>query len=154
MYFEKKGGLFVEITFLEALAMKDYFTPEIINSMLTVLIVPLFGLMAKAIIAYIKREMVRLEQKIGSEAVNGLLERAADAVESAVIAVNQTFVETLKQQGAFDAAAMEKSFLLAKEKAIVILGEAAKEELGLVIGDLEAWIETKIEVYVNRNKQL
>lgn len=154
MYFEKKGGLFVEITFLEALAMKDYFTPEIINSMLTVLIVPLFGLMAKAIIAYIKREMVRLEQKIGSEAVSGLLERAADAVESAVIAVNQTFVETLKQQGAFDAAAMEKSFLLAKEKAIVILGEAAKEELGLVIGDLEAWIETKIEVYVNRNKQL
>ncbi|MEK4327904.1 hypothetical protein MKX70_18940 [Paenibacillus sp. FSL R7-0312] len=134
--------------------MKDYFTPEIINSMLTVLIIPLFGLMAKAIIAYIKREMVRLEQKIGSEAVNGLLERAADAVESAVIAVNQTFVETLKQQGAFDAAAMEKSFLLAKEKAIVILGEAAKEELGLVIGDLEAWIETKIEVYVNRNKQL
>jgi hypothetical protein len=68
--------------------------------------------------------------------------------------VNQTFVETLKQQGAFDAAAMEKSFSLAREKAIAILGEAAKEELRLVTGDLEAWIEAKIEVYVNRNKQL
>ncbi|MRN57258.1 hypothetical protein [Paenibacillus monticola] len=134
--------------------MKDYFTQEIINTILTVLIILLLGLMAKSVIAYIKREIAQLEQRIGSEAVNILLNRAADAVESAVIAVNQTFVETLKQQGSFDAAAMEKSFLLAKQKAIAILGESAKEELSLVIGDLEAWMETKIEVYVNRNKQL
>ncbi|WP_379150859.1 hypothetical protein [Paenibacillus sp. sgz5001063] len=134
--------------------MKDYFTPEIINTILTVMVVPLLGLLAKSMIAYIKREIAHLEERIGVEAVNTHLDRASDAIESAVIAVNQTFVEGLKQQGAFDAAAMEKSFKLAKERAIVLLGEAAKKELSLVVGDLEAWIETKIEVYVNRNKQL
>ncbi|OKP81499.1 hypothetical protein A3844_26230 [Paenibacillus helianthi] len=134
--------------------MKDYFTPEIINTILTVLVIPLLGLMAKSIIAYTKREIAHLEDRVGDEAVNKLLNRASDAIESAVIAVNQTFVEGLKQQGSFDAAAMEKSFNLAKERAVAILGEAAKEELSLAIGDLEAWIETKIEVYVNRNKQL
>lgn len=134
--------------------MKDYFTPEIINTILTMLVVPLLALVAKSIIAYIKRKIDHLEQRIGSEAVNSLLERAADGIESAVIAVNQTFVEALKQQGSFDAAAMEKSFRLAKEKAIILLSESAKEELSLVVGDLEAWIETKIEYYVNRNKQL
>lgn len=134
--------------------MKDYFTPEIINTILTVLVVPLLAMVAKSIIAYTKREIAHLEQRIGNESVTSLLERAADGIESAVIAVNQTFVEALKQQGSFDAAAMEKSFRLAKEKAIILLGERAKEELSLVVGDLEAWIETKIEYYVNRNKQL
>lgn len=134
--------------------MKDYFTPEIINTILTMLVVPLLALVAKSIIAYTKHKIAHLEQRIGNEAVNSLLERAADGIESAVIAVNQTFVEALKQQGSFDAVAMEKSFRLAKEKAIILLSESAKEELSLVVGDLEAWIETKIEYYVNRNKQL
>ncbi|CQR56694.1 hypothetical protein [Paenibacillus riograndensis] len=134
--------------------MEDYFTPEIINTILTVLVIPLLGLMAKAMVSYTRREIAHLEEKIGAEAVNTLLNRAGDAIESAVIAVNQTFVEELKQQGSFDAAAMEKAFKLAKEKAMTLLGETAKTELSLVLGDLEAWIETKIEVYVNRNKQL
>ncbi|MFC6650201.1 hypothetical protein ACFSQ7_20615 [Paenibacillus rhizoplanae] len=134
--------------------MSDYVTPEMMSTLVTVLIIPLLGLLARSVIAYIKREIAGLEQRIENEAVNSLLQRAGDAVESAVIAVNQTFVETLKQQGSFDTEAMRKSFLLAKEKAIAILGETARKELGLVIGDLEAWLETKIEVCVNRNKQL
>lgn len=134
--------------------MKDVGTAELVNTVLTVLVIPLLGLLAKSLITYLKREIAGLEQRIGNESVNQLLSRAADAVESAVIAVNQTFVETLKQQGEFDAGAMEKSFRLAKEKALILLGEAAKKELSLVTGDLEAWIEAKIEVYVNRSKQL
>ncbi|WP_340024268.1 hypothetical protein MHI24_03950 [Paenibacillus sp. FSL K6-1096] len=134
--------------------MKDYSTAEMVNTILTVLVIPLLGLLAKSLITYLKREIAGLEQRIGNESVNHLLNQAADAVESAVIAVNQTFVETLKQQGDFNAEAMEKSFRMAKEKALILLGEAAKKELKLVTGDLEAWIEAKIEVYVNRNKQL
>lgn len=134
--------------------MKDVGTAEMINTILSVLVFPLLGLLAKSLITYLKREVAGLEQRIGNEAVNHLLTRAADAVESAVIAVNQTFVETLKQQGAFDSAAMERSLAMAKEKALILLGEAAKQELSLVTDDLEAWIEAKIEVYVNRNKQL
>ncbi|WP_238652835.1 hypothetical protein [Paenibacillus piscarius] len=134
--------------------MKDVGTAEMINTILTALVIPLLGLLAKSLITYLKREIAGLEQRIGNEAVNQLLTRAADAVESAVIAVNQTFVEALKQQGSFDSAAMEKSLAMAKEKALILLGEALRKELSLVTDDLEAWIEAKIEVYVNRNKQL
>ncbi|MNN98883.1 hypothetical protein D3C81_2183900 [compost metagenome] len=68
--------------------------------------------------------------------------------------MNQTFVEASKKQGTFDDAAMAQAFQLAKTKAISIMGEAAREALKMAIGDMDAWIETKIEYFVNRNKQL
>lgn len=132
--------------------MKDYFTPELINTILTLVIIPMLGLVTQSLITFLKRKITDLEQRIDNEAINKYLTLTEDALEMAVISVNQTFVEGLKSQGIFDDAARVESFRLAKEKALTIMGETAREGLKLALGDINTWIETKIEFFVNQNK--
>jgi hypothetical protein len=132
--------------------MKDYLTPEWMDAVLTVVILPLLGLVTKYVIVLLKRKITQLEQAIGNDLAQNYLNLAENAIESAVISVNQTFVEALKKSGAFDEAAMIQSFRMAKELAIGIIGEAAREGLKLAYNDVDAWLESKIEYYVNKIK--
>lgn len=132
--------------------MKDYLTPEWMEALLTAVIIPLFGILTKYMITLLKRRIAQLEQSIGQERARNYLSLAENAIESAVISVNQTFVEALKKEGAFDEEAMAQSFRMAKELAAGIIGNAAREGLKLVYEDVDAWLDSKIEFYVNRIK--
>lgn len=132
--------------------MKDYLTPEWMEALLTVVILPLMALITKYIILLLKRKITQLEQSIGHELTRSYLSLAENAIESAVISVNQTFVDALKKEGAFDEKAMAQSFRMAKELAAGIIGDAVREGLQLVYEDVDAWLDSKIEFYVNRIK--
>lgn len=134
--------------------MKDVIAAEWMGLAFTLFAIPVLGLLSRSFITYIKRKIADVEQRIGNDAVNQLLALAENAIESAVTAVNQTFVENMKKQGTFDASAMAESFRMAKDKALAIIGEQAKNGLKLALGDIEAWLEARIEYYVNRSKKL
>ncbi len=133
--------------------MSEYIAPEIFYEIITLAIVPIIGIVTKFVIKFLKSKVDELEVRIQNETLNRYTAMAEDAIETAVVSVNQTFVETIKKQGSFDDAAMEESFKIAKNKALVIMGEFLKKILEAAYGDIDAWIDNKIEYYVNQNKK-
>ncbi len=69
-----------------------------------------------------------------------------------VIATTQTYVESLKKQGAFDADAQKLAFTKTYTNVMKILSEDAKEYLQEAMGDLEAYVYNKIESQVKLTK--
>nr|DAM73064.1 MAG TPA: hypothetical protein [Bacteriophage sp.]DAU32991.1 MAG TPA: hypothetical protein [Caudoviricetes sp.] len=77
---------------------------------------------------------------------------AADIIKKSVIAVNQTFVDTLKEQNAFTPEKQKEAFELAKKKILSMLNEDAKKVLASIYGDLNTFIDSQIEATVNSIK--
>ena len=75
-----------------------------------------------------------------------------NTITDCVIAMNQTYVNSLKLQGKFDAEAQKKAFNDVYNKVIAILGQDAIEYLNSAIGDLNEYITSKIEKEVSSNK--
>lgn len=73
------------------------------------------------------------------------IDRADDAIMTAVAETMQTFVTTMKDQGTWDADAANKAFELSMIRAKEIMGAAALQALPEAIGDLEKWLTAKIE---------
>ena len=74
-------------------------------------------------------------------------------ITDCVIATNQTYVESLKQQGRFDMEAQKEAFRKSADAVMLILNEDAREYLSTVVGDLDIYIAKKIEASVNENKK-
>jgi len=133
--------------------MSEYLTPEMMNTVMTVVVIPLLGIVTKYIVGLLKSKTTELEHIIRNNTISKYINIAEDAIETAVISVNQTLVEELKKQGTFDRDAMEKSFHTAKNKALAIMGVSAESVLKDVYKDIDTWLDNKIEFYVNQNKR-
>lgn len=133
--------------------MEQILTPETISTVMSLCVIPILGVVAKFIIMFLKSKTTELEQKISNEALLKYIKLAEDAVETAVVSVNQTFVDNMKKEGAFDLESAGRSFDLAKHKAITIMGTTVKKALTDVYSDLDGWLDSKIEFYVRQNKR-
>lgn len=80
------------------------------------------------------------------------LERAQEYLTDAVVMVNQTFVESLKKEGKFDAEAQKAAFKMAADAWLAMMNEEMKKVVLAEVGDLETYIKTKIEAEVNVQK--
>lgn len=73
-------------------------------------------------------------------------------IQQTVIATNQTYVESLKAQGKFDAEAQKTAFQMTYDAVIKTLGNEAQQYLSEAVGDLNDYIKNAIEAQVNVNK--
>ena len=78
----------------------------------------------------------------------------ADTVCSCVIATNQTYVNSLKEQGKFDAEAQKIAFQKTYDAVLSILSEEAVKYLTAFYGDLGVVITELIEENVNNQKKV
>ena len=78
----------------------------------------------------------------------------ANVVADAVEAKFQTYVDALKAIGAFDEAAQKEALKRAAASCVVLLSQAAKDYITEVSGDMNAYLETKIEAEVRRQKRI
>ena len=77
-----------------------------------------------------------------------------DTITDCVIATTQTYVDSLKKQGAFDVEAQKVAFTMTYESVVKLLTDEAAEYLSAAIGDLRLYITQKIEAEVNLNKTI
>lgn len=77
---------------------------------------------------------------------------AVAAVFSAVDYVNQTFVDSLKESGNFDAEAQKQAFLKAKEAALETMQASTLKWLEKSYVNLDEWFTVQIESAVKAAK--
>ena len=125
---------------------------QLVAQIFELCIIPLLGVLTTFLISWINSKKEALKQQTDSEMAKKYLDMLDNTIVDCVIAMNQTYVNSLKQQGKFDAEAQKKAFNDVYNKVIAILGQDAIEYLNSAIGDLNEYIASKIEKEVSSNK--
>lgn len=127
-------------------------TPELIAAIFEVCIIPLLGVLTAVFVKWVNIKSNESQAKTDNETADKYIEMLDKTITECVIATNQTYVETLKKEGKFDAEAQKKAFEETKNAVLTILSADAKEYLAHAIGDLQVYMTKKIEAEVKLNK--
>lgn len=117
-------------------------------------IIPLLAILTKYITAWIEIKINEMTANKNDATFTKYMTLLQDTVISCVIATNQTYVETLKAQGKFDAEAQKEALKKTYDAVMAILTEDAINYLKEVLGDFDAYVNTMIESQVNMQKTI
>ncbi len=118
---------------------------NIISIVVTAVIVPLISLLGSKLIQWIGT-------KVKDEKAAAFLSKASEIVISAVKSVFQTYVDSLKKSGAFDAEAQKTALNKATVTIKSQLGTELIDYIKKNYGDLDAWIGTQVESTIDTLK--
>ena len=124
----------------------------IIEEIFRIVLIPLLGIIVKYFIQFINMKAEELKQKQDNNLYVKYISMLNDTIVNAVTTTNQTYVDSLKAQGKFDAAAQVIAFEKTYQSVMAVLGSEAQHYLNEAIGDLNEYIRTSIERQVNVNK--
>ena len=125
---------------------------ELITTIFQVCIIPLLGVLTTFLVKWLQIKSSELQIKMDNNVADKYMDMLTNTITECVLATNQTYVETLKQQNKFDLEAQKIAFDKTSEAVMAILTEDAKKYLESAVGDLELFIKQKIEAEVNLNK--
>ena len=128
--------------------MRDILTNALIDIGIAMLIA-----LGGAAIAFLKAKITEVNTSSDNDTANRIRWEVAEAVEVAVAAVNQTFVEELKNKNLFDKEKQEEAFERALEGTIEALSRETVDFINNTYGDINIWLIDKIEAAVSRNKK-
>lgn len=117
-----------------------------------VCIIPLLAVLTTYLVKYIQVKSAEITTQSDNVLVDKYTTMLADTISACVLATNQTYVESLKKQGAFNVEAQKVAFNMTLEAVMNILSDEAKEYLSEAFGDLNSYITSQIEASVNVNK--
>lgn len=115
-------------------------------------IVPLLGVLTMYLVQFIRMKSQEITDKTENELADKYIQMLTDTITACVIATNQTYVDSLKKQGKFDAEAQKEAFNLTFDAVMAVLSDEAKHYLASIYGDLTTYITTRIEAEVNVSK--
>lgn len=127
---------------------------ELLQTIFQVVIIPLLTVLTGYAVKWINAKANEIKATTKNEYAQKYITMLNDTITAAVIAVNQTYVDALKEKDAFDKQAQEEAFKRVYETVILSLTEEANLYLAEIIGDLNAYISTKIEEAVKINKSV
>ena len=125
---------------------------ELITCIFQVCIIPLLTVLTTYFVKWVNAKSAEIKVNIDDAEMVKYVDMLNRTITECVIATNQTYVETLKQQGKFDAEAQKIAFQMTSKAVLDILSEDAKEYLTEAVGDLNLYITQKIEAEVKVNK--
>jgi hypothetical protein len=125
---------------------------ELLMTLIQAVIIPAIPILVTFLVKLLKAKAEQATIKINNELVQQYLQEAVDSVLQAVTFTSQTYVDNLKKQGKFDAEAQKIAFNTAKDIALQLLTEDAKNLITDLYGDLTVWLDTKIEQTVKEQK--
>lgn len=127
--------------------------PEIIIQIFQLCIIPLLGILTKYLVDYLNAGRDELNAKTENETAQKYTTMIFDTITKCVIATNQTYVNSLKEQNAFDAEAQKTAFNKTMNAVLGILSEDAKQYIIETTGDLNTYLTNLIEAEVNKNRE-
>ncbi len=126
---------------------------KLLNEIFQVCIIPLLGVLTTFLITYINKKKESLKTQVDNTLYHKYIDLLSQTITDCVIATNQTYVDSLKASGSFDAAAQKKAFEDTCNNVLAILSDDAKEYLSVALGDLQTYIANRVEAEVKLNKQ-
>lgn len=127
-------------------------TVELLSQIFEVCIVPLLAILTAFVVQLIRAKMGEISKRQENELAQKYLNMLTDTITNCVIAVNQTYVDTLKKQGKFDAEAQKEAFQMVYKEVLANLTLEARSYLSEIYGDLDEFIKILIESKVRENK--
>lgn len=125
---------------------------EILEILMAVVIIPSIPVLAKYAVDALKEWADSKALEAENEVVEEYLMDITEIISQAVISTTQTYVDSLKAQGKFDAEAQMIAFEKTKSTVMKLLAEDAVDFLADMYGDVDLWLNTKIEQMVNETK--
>ena len=116
------------------------------------ILIPVLGILAAYVITVVRKKILLLQEQTENELADKYLKMLGDTIEQCVTATNQTYVNSLKEQGAFDAEAQKIAFKMTADAVMTILSEEAVYYISCFVEDIEKYVEQGIEATVNKNK--
>lgn len=127
-------------------------TQEQLATLITSIGLPVLSALALYVIAFLRKKTADVTEGIKNDTVKKYVSIASNAVLQAVQFIAQTYVDSLKAAGTFDAEAQATAFAKAKKVAISLITEEAAQVIAEAYGDFDIWIDTKIEQLVKATK--
>ena len=121
----------------------------IITALIAVFVLPLIKYGLDELKKYLEAQVA----KINDARVTSVVYDAIETVYKVVLYVMQTYVDTLKSKGEFDALSQKEAFDMAKKRATELINDEAKEIIVDQYGSFEKWLETQIEQNVRSFKK-
>ena len=125
---------------------------NLLQEILEVCIIPLLGVLTAYLVNYIKAKSTELNDKVDNDMADKYIKMLTQTITDCVIATNQTYVESLKREGKFDAEAQKQAFEDTKTAVLSMLNVELQDFITEVFGDVNEYLTTAIEASVNNNK--
>lgn len=125
---------------------------EMIAQLFDLVIIPLLAALTVYAVKWINAQANNLKNKTDNDILDKYLEMLANTISKCVIATNQTYVESLKKEGKFDAEAQKVAFKKTYDAVMSIISIDMVEYLTEFVGDFETFLMQSIEAEVNANK--
>lgn len=125
---------------------------EMIAQLFDLVIIPLLAALTVYAVKWINAQANNLKNKTDNDVLDKYLEMLANTVSKCVIATNQTYVESLKKEGKFDAEAQKVAFEKTYDAVMSIISIDMIDYLTEFVGDFETFLMQSIEAEVNANK--
>ena len=125
---------------------------NILTQIFELILFPLLIVGATYLIYFLSVKTKEIKDKTDNDTLDKYLDMLNSTITQCVIATTQTYVSSLKQQGKFDAEAQKIAFQKTYDNVMSILTAESKYYLQTALGDLEAYINNKIEAEVALNK--
>ncbi len=126
---------------------------EFLSTLLQAVLIAAVPVIAGAAIKGVQAVAKHLASKTDNELAAKYLKEVADAIEEAVSFTNQTYVDTLKKSDKFTKENQDEALSKSLEKTIALLTADARKFLEEAYGDLNAYLLTRIEPEVRRQKK-
>lgn len=124
----------------------------ILQTFIDMIAEPVLFAVCGLIVYCVKKGIQYLQEKLDNECATKYLEMAKETIVACVTATNQSYVDSLKNNGAFDKEAWVTAFEKSKNNVLKLLSDAQKELIAELYGDVDAWINTQIEATVRQLK--
>jgi hypothetical protein len=124
------------------------FETEFFKNLLAAVALALGTALSTLIGMLFKRLTDWVAEKAKGQKYKRTLETIETSIRSAVLMVQQTFVDNLKKEGKFDSEAQAKALELAVKTAASQINDEMKKVIEELFGDIEEWLKTQIEAFI------
>jgi ATP/ADP translocase len=118
---------------------------ELLRQIFEVCIIPLLAVLTSYLVHYINKKIDNLDHVKNTDLIKNI-------IDNCVIATTQTYVDTLKKEGKFDAEAQKKAFEMTKEAVLATISTDLRKYLEASYDDIDAFLDKQIEAAVKINK--
>lgn len=126
----------------------------ILEQAFELVIYPVLSIAGIYLTYFISTKIKEIKHKTDNELAAKYLDMLDITIQNAVLATTQTYVDSLKKQGKFDADAQKVAFKQTYDAVMSILTADAVKYITTAVGDLETYITNKIEADVKLSKSV